>query len=108
MKLVSKCLKGRIYDWWDDLQVTRQRKGKGKIGDWDAMKKKLNEKYFPLTCASHKGFVTAVTIQKQTYGAGPRSGQPFHKYSQACSLPSFGTKKAFVSGQQSKIGRAHV
>ena len=126
VKLVSKCLKDRIYDWWDDLQVTRQRKGKGKIRDWDDMKKKLKEKYFPwistptlLVTKQQSGIVSspkqqvsnclgsgkllpAVTPQRHMYEAGSRPGQPFHKYSQACSLPSFGTKKTFVSGQQGR------
>ena len=126
VKLVSKCLKGRIYDWWDDLQVTRQRKGKGKIRDWDDMKKKLKEKYFPwistptlLVTKQQSGIVSspkqqvsnclgsgkllpAVTPQKHMYEAGSRPGQPFHKYSKADSLPNVGTTNAFGCGQKGK------
>ena len=68
VKLVSKCFNGRVFDQWNDLQVTRQRKGKGKIRHWDTMKKKLNEKYFPLTCASP----LLVTKQQNTIVSSPK------------------------------------
>lgn len=47
VKLVAIRLKGRAFAWWEQLQLTRQRRGKGKIKEWGEMKKKLNEQFLP-------------------------------------------------------------
>lgn len=36
-------LKGRASAWWEQLRLTRERRGKPKICDWEKMKKKLRE-----------------------------------------------------------------
>ena len=41
VKLVSIRLKGQASARWEQLQTSRQRKGKGKIRDWEKMKKKF-------------------------------------------------------------------
>ena len=121
LKLVCKCLKGRISDWWDDLLVIRQRRGKGKLRDWDNMKKKLKQHYLPSTCppteqsrivSSSKQQISncdgsgqlfpAVTVKKHKYDTDSRSGQPFHTYSKACSLPNVGTTNIFGCGQKGR------
>ncbi|KAG5534031.1 hypothetical protein RHGRI_022247 [Rhododendron griersonianum] len=47
VKLVAIRLKGRASAWWEQLQGTRLRRGKGKIREWEKMKKKLNEQFLP-------------------------------------------------------------
>lgn len=47
MKLIVIRLKGRASTLWEQLKKTRERQGKSRISDWDKMKKKMREHFFP-------------------------------------------------------------
>ena len=40
-------LKGKTYVQWEQLKKTWERQGKTRINDWDKMKKKMREHFFP-------------------------------------------------------------
>ena len=46
VKLVAVRLRGRASAWWEQLQVQRVRRGKGKVQTWPKMKK-LQEQFLP-------------------------------------------------------------
>ena len=47
MKFAATRLKGHAALWWDELQLSRERKGKPKIKQWDRMVSKMKGKFFP-------------------------------------------------------------
>ena len=47
VKFAATRLKGHVAMWWDELQLSRKRKGKPKIKQWDNMVSKLKGKFKP-------------------------------------------------------------
>ena len=47
VKFAVTRLKGHAAIWWDELQTSRERKGKPKIKQWDKMVSRLKDKFMP-------------------------------------------------------------
>jgi len=47
VKLVTYRLLGEAFAWWEQLQITRLRQGKGMIQTWAKMKRLLRSRYLP-------------------------------------------------------------
>ena len=47
MKIMVTRLKGHAAIWWEELHISRQRKGKPRIKQWDKMVRKLKGKFMP-------------------------------------------------------------
>jgi len=47
VKFAVTRLKGHATIWWDELQTSRMRKRKSKIGQWDKMVSKMKAKFMP-------------------------------------------------------------
>ena len=47
VKFAATRLKGHVAMWWDELKLSKERKGKPKIRQWDRMVSNLKGKFMP-------------------------------------------------------------